>query len=386
MAEAVAFWSYVRQDDGGDHGRISALADDLREQYRIQTAEVLGLFLDRESIEWGEAWKERIDTAIAGTTFFIPIITPSYLRSPECRRELLKFAREAERLGLTQLLLSIYWVSVADLEGNPEESDDEVIRLVAKYNWLDLREERLEERNSSGYRKAVTTLAERLAERGELARKVADAPAGLTTPSTPNLEEDDGSPGVIDSFVTTEEGIPEASALLQEIGTRMMAINAMIQGFSTDVKHAAERGGMKAVLTLTNRLAQEMSEPVNAIEEAGRDYSQVLTKLDPAIHTQLSFIEAQGEPVSENEDYLREIASLNAAAREAQVGFESVLSGAESASSFSRSLKKPLQEMRIGVLAVLDGNAIIDEWGRRAEDLLGDEKGDSAGEDALGDS
>jgi hypothetical protein len=90
MAEAVGFWSYVRQDDEGDHGRILALANDLREQYRMQTAEELELFVDRESIEWGEAWKERIDTAIAGTTFFIPIITPSYLRSPECRRELLK--------------------------------------------------------------------------------------------------------------------------------------------------------------------------------------------------------------------------------------------------------------------------------------------------------
>jgi hypothetical protein len=115
MAEAVGFWSYVREDDEGDHRRIRALADDLREQYRIQTAEKLELFVDRESIEWGEAWKRRIDTAIAGTTFFIPIITPSYLLSPECRRELLKFVREAERLGLAQLLMSVYWVTVPAL-------------------------------------------------------------------------------------------------------------------------------------------------------------------------------------------------------------------------------------------------------------------------------
>src|SRR6476646_8592984 len=168
-SEAVGFWSYVQQDDAGDGGRIAALANDLRAQFRLLTAEKLQLVLDRKSLLWGEAWKERIDSAIAGTTFFIPIITPSYFQSPECRRELLKFAREAERLGLGQLLLSVYWVRVPELEENPEESPDEAIRLVAKYNWQDLRDERLEERDSSAYRKAVAALAAELVKQAEQA-------------------------------------------------------------------------------------------------------------------------------------------------------------------------------------------------------------------------
>ena len=91
------------------------------------------------------------------------------------RKTLLKFAREAEKLGLAQLLMSVHWVTVPDLETNAEDSEDELIRLIAQYNWLDLRGERLEDRESSAYRKAVVALAERLAERGELARQVADA-------------------------------------------------------------------------------------------------------------------------------------------------------------------------------------------------------------------
>ena len=269
--EAVGFWSYVQQDNDGDHGRILALAHDLEEQYRIQTAEMLRLFLDREDIDWGEAWKERIDTAIAGTTFFIPIITPSYFRSPECRRELLKFAREADRLGLGELVMSILWVRVSELEDNPEQSEDEAVRLVAKYNWEDLRAERLEDRDSSAYRKAVAALAEKLAERARRARKVEDMPDALVDFS-PSAVAEDEKPGILDSLVTTEEATPVAAGRLQEIGEKIEEINDLLNQTSADLQAATKRGqGMKAALTLTNRLARKMSEPATVINASGRD-------------------------------------------------------------------------------------------------------------------
>ena len=110
-AGAFGFWSYVQEDDNGDGGRILDLVGDLRAQYKMRTAEGLELFVDRESIRWGEEWEKLIGDAIAGTTFFIPIITPSYFRSNPCRQELLKFVREADRLGLQQLLMPVYWVT-----------------------------------------------------------------------------------------------------------------------------------------------------------------------------------------------------------------------------------------------------------------------------------
>jgi hypothetical protein len=272
--------------------------------------------------------------------------------------------------------MSVYWVTVPALESNPEESDDEAIRFLAKYNWQDLRDERLEERDSSAYRKAVTALAIKLSEHGELARQVADAPAALSTDPAGDLDDDDGAPGVIESFITTEEVVPKAGALLQEIAGYMESTSSTMQAFQGRLEDATARGkGMKAVLVLTNRLAHELSEPSHGIANDGREYLQVLAELDPAIQTQLDLIESQDELTSDYEEYLREIVGLWNAAREAQVGFESVLEGAESASSFSRSLKKPLNDMRSGMLAVLDGNAIIDEWGRRASGLLTDDEG-----------
>jgi hypothetical protein len=90
-----------------------------------------------------------------------------------------------------------------------------------------LRDERLEERDSSAYRKAVTALARQLSEHGELAGRVADDPeaptaapiaptvgpaVALPVHPTDELDDDDDVPGVIESFVTTEEVVPKAGA------------------------------------------------------------------------------------------------------------------------------------------------------------------------------
>jgi hypothetical protein len=215
---------------------------------------------------------------------------------------------------------------------------------------------------------------------------VADAPAAFPVDLAADLDDDDGGPGVIESFITTEEVVPKAGALLQEITEHMESTSSMMQAFRERLEDATSRGkGMKAVLALTNRLAHELSEPSNGIANDGREYRQVLAELDPAIQTQLDLIEGQDELTSDYEEYLREIVGLWHAAREAQVGFESVLEGAESASSFSRSLRKPLKDMRSGMLAVLDGNAIINEWGGRASGLWTEDERSDENQDDLGD-
>ena len=229
------------------------------------------------------------------------------------------------------------------IENEPEQSADEAIRVVAKYNWQDLREESFEERDSSVYRKAVRNLAAELARRADLARTVGDLPASPVEANSAVITETSEAPGILDSFVTTEEALPRAGTLLQEIGQQMESINLMMEKFSEKVEAASARGqGMKAALTLTNRLAQELSDPADQIANAGREYGQVLAELDTAVHIQIDMIEAQEKLSADHEEYLGQIVGLLAAAREAQPGFESVLSGAEEASTFSRSLRAPL--------------------------------------------
>lgn len=387
--EAVGFWSYVHADDEDDHGRILALAEDedLESAYRLQTGERLNLFVDRDDVEWGVAWKERIDNAIAGTTFFIPIITPSYFKSPECRRELLKFAREAEALGLTELLTSVYWVRVPALQDAPEASPDEAIRLVAKYKWENLRDERLEDRDSSLYRKSLSKLAEKLEDRAQQAAEIGDIPmttAVLGIPSTIEIggieiqatdkELDDG--GVLDQLAGAEEAMPRVTELLVELAKQIEAVGALSETASRDMNGAVQRGqGAKAALTVTNRLAHELADPASAIASIGREYGQVLSEVDLGIHAQLDLIEEAGQPSDADKQTLREIQGLQTASAQGANGLNAMLESMEPISKLSRSLRAPLGELRSGLLGVLDGNAVIEGWGKRATELLGGEFG-----------
>ncbi len=84
--DAVAgFWSYAHDDDKLDNGAILKLAHLIAEEFALLSGEPLNLFIDQDSIAWGDAWRERINSALAQTTFFIPVITPRYFLQPECR-------------------------------------------------------------------------------------------------------------------------------------------------------------------------------------------------------------------------------------------------------------------------------------------------------------
>jgi hypothetical protein len=79
------FWSYVHADDHAENGKITSLAEDVTSQYELLTGERINLFLDKNSLEWGEQWKKKVDEGLGSVAFFIAVITPRYFMSAECR-------------------------------------------------------------------------------------------------------------------------------------------------------------------------------------------------------------------------------------------------------------------------------------------------------------
>jgi hypothetical protein len=63
------FFSYVHADDEAEGERISRLARDVSAEFEMLTAEALNLFLDKDAIEWGEKWREKIDSSLASVAF-----------------------------------------------------------------------------------------------------------------------------------------------------------------------------------------------------------------------------------------------------------------------------------------------------------------------------
>jgi F-box protein 11 len=139
----VAFLSYVRKDDVNDDGRISRFRGLLSKALDLQAGRPFQVFQDRDDITWGEAWQQRIDGAIDGTSFLIPVITPAYFKSVPCRRELRRFLRREKKLRRKDLIFPLYYVSCPELDDRAVTARNALAKAIARHNYTDWRELRL---------------------------------------------------------------------------------------------------------------------------------------------------------------------------------------------------------------------------------------------------
>lgn len=115
LSELVGFFSYSREDDADSHGALSALRSRIQGELRGQlgcTAKTFRLWQDKEAIPSGTLWESEIKNAVAQSTFFIPIITPTVVASPHCRFELESFLAHEAALGRNDLVFPILYIDV----------------------------------------------------------------------------------------------------------------------------------------------------------------------------------------------------------------------------------------------------------------------------------
>jgi hypothetical protein len=138
MTKPVAFMSYAHVDDEGED--LTELRNCLERVVRQQTAEQFDIFKDRDDIAWGQNWRERIHESLDHVTFLIPIITPSYFESENCRKELQRFIEREKELNRNDLILPIYYRKVWIIEDKAEREQDEDAKLIATRQRADWRE------------------------------------------------------------------------------------------------------------------------------------------------------------------------------------------------------------------------------------------------------
>jgi F-box protein 11 len=140
----IGFLSYVRDDDAHERGRLSEVAKRLSGEVRIQTGEKFEIFQDRNDIQWGQQWKERIEDSLDGVTFLIPIVTPGFFKSPACRAELERFLKREKTLKRNDLILPVYYVNCPILHDDEKRKSDPLAMIIAERQYADLRELRFE--------------------------------------------------------------------------------------------------------------------------------------------------------------------------------------------------------------------------------------------------
>src|SRR6266702_2966389 len=94
LPDLIGFFSYSREDDEDSRGALSSLRDRIQRELRGQLGRAKSdfrLWQDRTAIAHGTLWEDEITSAIAQAVFFIPIVTPTAIRSHHCKFEFESF-------------------------------------------------------------------------------------------------------------------------------------------------------------------------------------------------------------------------------------------------------------------------------------------------------
>ncbi len=188
MAEALGFLSYTRKDDQFFGGYITAFRKTLEAGVQVVTGDRdFRLWQDVEGIVLGEQWEKKLAEVIGEASFFLPMLSPLFLSSPNCREEVELFVSREKSLGRDDLILPIYLVDSPKLEKPDERDKDPVATEIAKRQRYDWRENAWLGLDAPAARKAVLTLAQAIA--AALPRLVTPAPATRGGPAAPPVTE-----------------------------------------------------------------------------------------------------------------------------------------------------------------------------------------------------
>jgi hypothetical protein len=375
VAEVAGFWSYTHADDESDRKRIRGLAEDLKSEYGMLTGDELTLFVDKADIRWGDEWRKRIEHALGGTTFLIPIATPRYFQSEECRKEVLTFMAEAKSAGVPELLLPVLYVDVPELTVDGEASTDEVIRMVAAREWADWREVRLADRESEKYRTGVSNLARQLVE---IANELAERPSVVATVGdthTAVAEEAEGdeedAPGLMDRIALAERVVPEWVQTTNDLTSEMQGVEALTTDWGEKMNSIDPGKGAVARLRMIGQFAADLTEPANRVRELGRKYASQLVDIDSAVQDFIRFAEADSNAIGdEDKEFFATIENLIGVSEENADALKELIGILDNAAGLARDLRKPIGMMKAGLAAMLDALGVMQRW-RQGIDALG---------------
>ena len=381
VAPRQGFWSYVVRDDEHEQGRIRQLAEDVAAEYEATTAEAVELFFGQADLKWGDDWRQRIDEALESAAFFIPVITPRFFQSMECRREFRRFLGRARALGVTELLLPIYYRTVDALEGEPPEDhpDKDLLNAIRQTQWKDWRDLRFQDRSSEEYRRAVASVVNRLVE---ASRKIESAPSDSAVAASSGggdeaVERPEEEPGDLDSLADFEQELPRWVEIHEGANDAIVAINTMMRAAVERIQSPPdEKKRFVYAKLITHKLAQDLVAPIDRLGEAGKDLSGLAQKLDPGariLFTQAVEAVRSGDPdaAPAAKKLLGNARSLATSTAKLKEGGRKMIVTLGPLTRLSRDLRPVVRRLRQAVTVFIEAGDVTRDWVAFIDELEG---------------
>jgi hypothetical protein len=361
-----AFWSYTHEDDERLGGAITSLAKRLGNEYAVSSGDNLNVFLDRQSLGWGDAWRDKIDSALGTAPLLIAIVTPKFVKSAECRRELLNFVSQAESRGFSHLLLPIVFIDVPGLE---EDGTDEVMALIARTQYVSWSRLRLQAEDSSEVRTAVNALALRIMH--------LQAEAQESMQAVENLVETQESATMEEVFAAIRDRLPGWAEAVDADGIRRAQWNTTVEQRTARAERVAStRGRNGALLSVFTKLGLELAPMAAKRLEDAQTFHRLTIELDPYVASALRLVSRNpgfSELLAELRDGIAEaMPAVTASIEYRQKGTdlaENGYSGISGLGQYSPHLRKAEKDMREAYRFVSEANQIVAGWDARVNEL-----------------
>lgn len=357
------FLSYVHADDDYHDGLLVAFARAVEEACDYKGVPI-ELRLDKDTLQWGDDWNERLQQEVERTTFLLAMVTNRYVASPACRKEFIQFRTKTQAAGynglLTLLVDAPNWDRM-DLRADPTT---QLIRdTINQYQWLE-PETPFEDLEPDGrrFKRVARKVADELIRR--IDRREADsapahsaASADAAAPGGSGDAGDEGeeeqAPGLIELTHTIEaEHLPALEQRTNAFGEAMEAFTAV-----TRREFALVPQGSMPTPTQIKRIAKGLEPRRRALEKATSSFSDAWRRLDADIAAMVRAADAAGG------------ADLSAELRSSLTGLRSSLTGLSASlempaidetaaqvkalAALSRELR-PVAKTMTGVLAAIE--------------------------------
>ena len=265
---ASIFLSYVHDDDTRARGRIVQFARDLVDTYAFLYGHEVQLFVDRTDLRWGENWASRLENEVEATSFLLAVVTPRYLTSEACRREVLGFAAAAKKAQEPKLLLPLQWVDVSGTD--VVAPGDPVLVELMKNQYEDVTEIRRVAKDSQEYEDLLERVAARL-------KDTIDNRSSL---GASNMESDgDVGTGDMRDLLSVMQELEDRQDQLEQATTTFKrafeTLGAVFAG-----RPALQPTNARAAAKIMAGLGTELREPVVEIEKVTEDMGKVWQAYD----------------------------------------------------------------------------------------------------------
>lgn len=279
MTDANLFLSYNHADNKFLDGKIVDLAKTIAESYRFLTSHNVSLFIDSESINWGDNWRRTLRSSVDATNFFMPAVTPNYLNSKACREEYLQFETQLSETSQKKIL-PLMWQRIPDLD---QDSNDPVLKSIKQTQYLDVEPLQDLTPSSPEYKKQARDIARKLQEIINTNQKSMES--SIQKPNTEVTQPQKSHDDLIHQFGNIETALPKMNQSVNIMTSSMTSIIETLNDNPMPADASAQQ-----MIQWSDDISQKIGPHVNTLNDSITMLGSQWTTVSNAMRTYKSLI------------------------------------------------------------------------------------------------